>query len=177
MQIITNFRQMPSSKALRDYGESKVAKLEKYYSGIIEAKVTFSSGKTSQKAEVQIKGHGLSIRGQESALDAYAAIDLVVDKLSRQLKKHQEKVKEHKPSAETRKQAAEPVERVPRARRAPEITARQAISAKPIFPDDAILEMEGTRDEFLVFINAETGDVNVLYRRQGGDYGLIEPDR
>ncbi len=185
MQIITSFRQMPSSVALREYGESKVSRLERYFNGLMEAKVTFSAGKTSQKAEVQVKGQGLSLRGEETAQDAYAALDLVVDKLSRQLKKHHEKVKDHKAPAAGRKAKALAVEApAPKASRKsaaparPEIAFRQTVSPKPMFPDDAVLELEGSRkDDFLVFINAETDDVNVLYRRKGGDYGLIEPDR
>lgn len=184
MQIITSFRQMPSSAALRAYGESKVSRLERYFNGLLEARVTFSTGKTSQKAEVQVKGQGVSLRGEETAQDAYAALDLVVDKLSRQLKKHHEKVKEHKAPAAGRKGAdpvpAKAVAR-PSKRRAgvkAEIAVRELVSPKPMFPDDAVLELEGKpKDDFLVFINAETEDVNVLYRRKGGDYGLIEPDR
>lgn len=182
MQIITSFRQMPSSAALREYGESKVSRLERYFNGLIEARVTFSAGKTSQKAEVQVKGQGVSLRGEETAQDAYAALDLVVDKLSRQLKKHHEKVKEHKAPSVARKGAAEApapktVRRKTAARRS-EITVRETVSPKPMYPEDAVLELEGNpKDEFLVFINADSEEVNVLYRRKGGDYGLIEPDR
>ena len=185
MQIVTTFRQMPSSQALKDYGESKVARLEKFFNGIIDAKVTYSAAKTSQKAEVTIIARGATIRGEESAPDAYAALDLVIDKLSRQLRKLSDKVKTHKSVATARvlpeleekktKKKAAPRRAVKKDR--PEIVSIETYALKPLFPDDACLELQQTKEDFLVFINAESNDVNVIFRRRDGHFGLVEPDR
>lgn len=184
MQIVTTFRQMPSSQALKDYGEAKVAKLEKFFNGIIDAKVTYSAAKTSQKAEVTLNARGATIRGEESAPDAYAALDLVIDKLSRQLRKLSDKVKGHKDAVSARivtlvetKTRPKPAAKRPARKDRPEIVAVETYALKPLFPDDACLELAATREDFLVFINAESNDVNVIFRRRDGNFGLIEPDR
>lgn len=187
MQISTTFRQMPASQALREYGESKVARLEKYYNGIIEAKVTFSAEKTSQRAEVSLKTDGPPIRGEASGADAYAALDVVIDKLSRQLRKVQDKQKTHKAGESVKTMEREEAEvKTKRKKKAvssrrrgepAEIVVTKTFAMKPMFPDDAVVQLEQIKDEFLVFINAESYDVNVLYRRNDGQYGLIEPDR
>jgi putative sigma-54 modulation protein len=178
---------MPASQALREYGESKVARLEKYYNGIIDGKVTFSAEKTSQKAEVTLKTDGPPIRGEASGADAYAALDVVIDKLSRQLRKAQDKQKTHKAGASVKTMERTEAEEKPKRKRksarmrrrgeAPEILLTKTFAMKPMFPDDAMIQLEQSADEFLVFINAESYDVNVLYRRTDGHYGLIEPDR
>ena len=182
MQISTTFRQMPSSQALREYGESKVLKLEKFFNGLMEAKVTFSAEKTSQKAEVTITANGIKIRGENSAADAYAALDSVIDKLSRQLRKYQDKLKAHKPALPTKEmyrhevRSSESFE--PESKSAQHtIVSSKSFPLKPMFPDDAVMEMELSDDDFMVFINAETSGVNVIYRRRDGNYGLVEPDR
>jgi putative sigma-54 modulation protein len=186
MQIVTTFRQMASSQALKDYGEAKISKLEKFFSGIIDAKVTYSAAKTSQKAEVTINARGATIRGEESAPDAYAALDLVIDKLSRQLRKLSDKVKGHKDAVsartismveekKTKKKKA--VAKRPIRKERPEIVSVETYALKPLFPDDACLELAASREELLVFINAESNDVNVIFRRRDGNFGLIEPDR
>lgn len=170
---------MPSSQALRDYAETKITKLEKYYSGILDVKVTFSTEKTCQKVEVTLKANGIMIRGEDSASDAYAALDNVVDKLSAQLKKHHDKMKEH-----TNGEASREMNRVeapsPELRESgekPRIVSSRSYPLKPMFPDDAAMQLEQISDDFFVFINADTNGVNVIYRRRDGNYGLVEPDR
>lgn len=177
---------MPSSSALREYGESKIARLEKYYNGILDVKVTFSAGKTSQKAEVTLKANGITIRGEDSASDAYAALDSVIDKLSIQLRKHHDKIKGHQapPAAEvaagkTGARAKAPAAKAkakPARPGKPRITETDSYSLKPMFPDDAIMQMGLSGDDFMVFINAETSGVSVIYRRPDGHYGLVEPE-
>jgi len=179
MQISTNFRQMPSSQPLRDYAESKITKLEKYYNGILDVKVTFSTEKTSQTVEVTLKANGITIRGEDSASDAYAALDNVVDKLSAQLKKHHDKMKGHQLADSTKEMNR--IEVMPRESReageTPQIIPSRSYPLKPMFPDDAAMRLEQIDDDFLVFINADTTGVNVIYRRRDGNYGLVEPDR
>lgn len=178
MQIHTTFRQMPSSQALRSYAESKITKLEKYYNGIIEARVTFAAGKTSQTAEVTIKAGGFTVRGEESASDAYAALDMVIDKLSRQLSKQHDKQKEHRPltGREAGTAAAEAGEEEPRSAQ-PQVIGRKSYSLRPIFTDDAVAQMTQSNEPFLLFVNAETNSVNAIFRRPDGNFGLVEPGR
>ena len=180
MQINTTFRQMPTSPALREYGESKVTRLEKFCSGIMEAKVTFSAEKMSQKAEVTLKANGITIRGEDSAVDAYAALDSVIDKLSRQLRKYQDKIKAHKPGIASKEIYRHEI-RTPASFEGvsskPHIVSSKTFPLKPMFIDDAVMQMELVDDDFMVFINAESSGVNVIYRRRDGNYGLVEPDR
>lgn len=182
MQIATNFRQMPPSQPLREYGESKISKLEKYYNGIMEAKLTFTAEKASQKAEVTLNANGVMIRGESEGADAYAALDTVIDKLSRQLRRYHDKLKTHQPAVATKEmyryevRTPESFERA-RGDGKPAIVSSRTFPLKPMFPDDAVMEMELSDDDFMVFINADTSGVNVIYRRRDGNYGLVEPDR
>jgi len=183
MQIVTTFRQVPTSKPLRDYAELKISKLEKYHQGIIEAKITFSSGKTSHNAEVTLIASGTTIRASESSSDAYSALDLVVDKLSRQLCKFQDKLKTHKAAKnavsadELLEAVSKKKEKIKKRTGKPRIIDYLTFQMKPLFPDDAMLQLDQAGDDFLVFINAESYDVNVIFRRPDGHYGLIVPDR
>lgn len=181
MQVVTTFRQMPASDALREYAEQKLHKLEKYNHGIIEARVAIFAGKTSQGAEVTIKADGFLVRGEETAADAYSAVDLVMDKLARQLRKHHDKEKSHKAQSARREFDAEApkgedFDAEARAD-APSIVSRVTYPLKPLFPDDAVARMEQNDDHFMVFVNADSNTVNAIYRRSDGNYGLVEPDR
>lgn len=176
MQVTTTFRQMPSSDALREYAEGKITKLEKYYQGLIEARIAFSAGKTSQKAEVTVKGNGFRVRGEESAEDAYAALDLVVDKLSRQLRRQHDRLKDHHGTASAKRTVEEgrPRRREASARR--EGLLRLTYAPKPLFLDDALAQLEGEDRYPLLFVNAETGAVNAVFRNADGRVGVIEPE-
>ncbi len=172
MNIIINGRHLDITPALRDYAVNKVRKFEKYLSSITEAVVTLSVEKYRHKAEVLLKANGVMIQAEGVTGEIYSSIDEVVEKLERQTKKYKEKqISQRK---ESRAQAApQPVEAEP----SPEvkIIREKKVAMKPMTPEEAAMQMELIGQDFLVFTNADSGSINVIYRRKDGDLGLIEP--
>ncbi|MDL2270040.1 ribosome-associated translation inhibitor RaiA [Desulfosarcina sp. OttesenSCG-928-A07] len=167
------FKNLESSDALRDYVHDKMGRLEKYFSGPVEASVVLSIEKFRHIAEISITGDRLAIHGKEETEEMYAAIDMIVDKLDAQIKKSKQK---NRFQRERGKFDALPDEGSPEA--ASEESSRvqaHAIEYKPMDVDEAVLQMDLITDQFLVFTNSRTNAVNVLYRRKNGNYGLIEP--
>lgn len=178
MKITVTFRHVRSTVALRRYAEEKIARLDRYLHRPMEAHVVLEVLKKSHRAEIHLIANGTSIFGDEETTDLYSAIDLALDKVERQLKKLAARKKERKAAArpETRgvrlhvlaADASEPGQRaVIRSRRVP---------AKPLSVEEAVLQMDRSRDEFFVFRDASTESLCVLYRRRDGNYGLIEPE-
>lgn len=177
MQISVTFRHMDSSDSLRDYAVSKVERLGKFYDGVVDAYVTLEAEKGRHVARLTLNAAGTQIRAEEISPDMYAAIDMLADKAARQLRKHHDKVKDrHKreaarvASVREGAGAAEPED--PSEERA---FVRKAFPLRPTFPDDAALELERSGLSFFVFLNAETEQVNVVYRLPDGRLGLLEP--
>jgi len=169
--------------AIRDYITKKVSKLERYFDTppTSDVNVRLSVYNNEQRIEVTIPMVGLLLRGEVEHADLYAAIDLVVDKLERQIRKHKTKVNrkfrtDHSPKhifAELEKEAqnnrAQEEEEI-------EIVRTKRFNLKPMDSEEAVLQMDMLDHAFFVFTNAGTGDTNVVYRRRDGRYGLIEPE-
>ena len=162
------------TKAINNYIEEKVSKLEKYLDDNekVEVKALISAKGKAQKVEVTIWSGKYNIRAEESHEDLYAAIDLVVDKLERQLKKYRGKLTSRKsnkdeyvPSIEIEEYFEEEEQTIVR---------RKEIFLKPIDEEEAITQMELLGHSFFVFKNIDTGKINVVYKRKDGDYGVIE---
>jgi putative sigma-54 modulation protein len=178
MQIAVTFRHMDTSEPVRAYAEEKVARVKKYIDEPIDAQVVLSvEKKIRHNAEVTIIAKGITIKGSEETNDMYAAIDAVVDKIERQLKRYKEKIKNHKPSTgrerqvEKRVVAAESLEEG----RTPVIIRSRSIEIKPMSVEEAVMQMDLLNKDFLVFTDDRTEEMNVVYRRQDGNYGLIVP--
>lgn len=179
MQVAVTFRHMEPSTALRDYATEKVVKVKKYLEDPIECHIVLSVEKHRHAAEVTIVADGFKINSQETTADMYSAIDIAVDKIEKQIKKHRDKLRQQRPSrlAETEAAAAEPpAPEAEAAGAAPRIIRAETYRAKPMHPEEALLELEAGGDDFLVFTNAESERISVLYRRKDGTYGLIEPE-
>lgn len=165
--------------AIREYVEKKVAKLERYFTESPEAKVNvnlrFNQDKTS-KVEITIPMPQLVLRAEETNEDMYAAIDLIVDKLERQIRKHKTKVnrkfrEKGNVAAMFTTAVAEPVETDEEEL---EVVRTKIFDLKPMDSEEAILQMNMLGHNFYVFTNAETNRTNVVYKRKDGRYGLIE---
>jgi putative sigma-54 modulation protein len=172
MNIIINGRQLEITPALKNYAEEKIGKFEKYVSNISEAVVTLSVEKYRHKAEVLLKVNGVLIQAEGVTGEVYSALDEVVEKLEKQVKKYKEKLKSYKKGE---KRAAEItstgiVERG-------NIIKHKRFDIKPMSSEEAVDQMELLDKDFFVFSNAISGDINVVYRRKDGNYGLIEPVR
>ncbi|WP_456432010.1 ribosome hibernation-promoting factor, HPF/YfiA family [Thermosulfuriphilus sp.] len=172
MQINVTFRRLDPSQGLKDYAVKRLGKLAKYFGGPTEINVILTTEKFRQIAEVVITGNGLNLNGKEETNDMYSAIDLVVDKMERQLRRHREKVKSHKGRGPGRSvsEVSAPVETEER-----EVVVER-VTAKPLSLEEAIDQLELMGYQFLVFVNADTETLNVLYRRSDGHYGLIQPE-
>ncbi|MDQ7782806.1 MAG: ribosome-associated translation inhibitor RaiA [Desulfomonilaceae bacterium] len=177
MELSVTFRHMEPSDALRDYVQDRTNKLTKYIDRPLDSQVTLSVQKFRQIADVVINADGIRIAGQETHEDMYAAIDLVMDKIERQVKKYREKIRNHKPSSgraiKWRRDIYE--QESFESDREPMVVRTENYFVKPMSVDEAAMQMDLSQQEFLVFNNASTQTVNVLYRRKDGNYGLIVP--
>jgi putative sigma-54 modulation protein len=155
--------------------EDKIGKLEKYFTPETEVHVTLSVEKERQKIEVTIPVKGNIIRSEQVSNDMYVSIDLVEEIIERQLKKYKTKLVEQKQSNNFFKQ--EYIERDFQEEEEIKIIRSKKFDIKPMYPEDACVQMELLGHSFFVFNNAETDEINVVYKRKGGTYGLIEPDK
>jgi putative sigma-54 modulation protein len=177
MQLAVTFRHMEPSEALKNYVQDRTAKLSKYIDKPVESQVTLSVHKFRQIVDVVISVDGLRIAGQEAHEDMYAAIDLVMEKIERQVKKYREKIRKHKPlqGREIRWRRDIYEQDSFEDDREAVVVRTENYFVKPMSVDEAAMQMDLSQQEFLVFNNASTQTVNVLYRRKDGNYGLIVP--
>lgn len=180
MQITTTFRHMESSDALKSYAAEKLDRVQKYIDEPIVAQVFLTVEKIRHIAEVTITARGITIKASEETNDMYAALDAVIDKIERQLRRYKERIKDHKPAAESEERkvkktilTAESIEQ----QQEPVIIKSKTFSIKPMSVEEAVMQMDLLHKDFLVFTDAATEDINVIYRRKDGNYGLIEPQK
>ncbi|NJD69379.1 MAG: ribosome-associated translation inhibitor RaiA, partial [candidate division NC10 bacterium] len=177
MQMTLTTRNIEMTDALRRYAEEKIARLQKFVNQITSVHVILSVEKHRQIAEVTLHVREHTIRGEESSSDLYSAIDLVADKLERQILRYKDKIVEHSGRGRGRSHASEaavPTEGESLTDDDPRIVKTKRFAVKPLAPDEAAVQMSLLGHNFFVFRNARTHEVNVLYRRRDGDYGLIE---
>lgn len=177
MQLSVTFRHMEPSEALKNYVQERTSKLTKYIDRPLECQVILSVHKFRNIVDVIINVDGLRIAGQEEHEDMYAAIDLVMDKIERQVKKYREKIRKHKPiQGKEIKWRRDIYEQDSfEDDREPVVVRTENYFVKPMSVEEAAMQMDLSQQEFLVFNNASTQTVNVLYRRKDGNYGLIVP--
>jgi len=180
MQVMTTFRHMEQSEALKAYVEEKLERVNKYIDEPISAQVYFSVEKIRHIVEIVITGRGITTKASEATNDMYAAVDMVLDKIERQLKRYKEKLKDHKPGSSSNGRTvskkilkAESLESSPE----PVVITTRIETAKPMAVEEAVMQMDLLHKDFLVFADAGSGEINVLYRRKDGNFGLIEPHR
>lgn len=171
MNIIVNGRHLEITPALRSYAEEKIGKFEKYLSNISEAVVTLGVEKYRHKAEVLLKVNGVLIQAEGVTGEVYSSIDGVVEKLEKQVKKYKEKHHDHRKGEKRAVEEAAPPQEKGR------IIKHKRHDMKPMAPDEAVHQMDLLDKAFFVFINDKSGDINVVYLRNDGNYGLIEPTK
>ncbi len=154
---------------------SKLDKLDRFFSPETQVRVTLSVEKDRQRIEVTIPVRDGIIRSEQVSNDMYISLDLVEEVIERQLKKYKNKIvdRHQDPGNAFRQEFLDqdylPEEEI-------RISRRKQFDMKPMYPEDACLEMELLGHDFYLFCNAETEQLNVVYKRKGGTYGLIEPD-
>jgi putative sigma-54 modulation protein len=179
MQIAVMFKNTEPSEHLKGYVSEKLNRLDKYLYNPAEANVVLLVEKHRHIAEVNITGDRLNIVGKEETGDMYSAIDMVVDKIEKQIKKSKEKTRERRTGGgkgRGREAVAETGSpSLPGESRDMANLHVTHIDYKPMHVEDAMMQLELLTDNFLVFTNARSDQVNVLYRRKDGGFGLIQP--
>lgn len=175
MNITVNGRNVEITPALKSYSEEKIGKFDRYLSNISEAVVTLSVQKHRQRAEVLIRANGFLIQAESTTEELYSAIDEVADKLDRQIKKIKEKLSSHRVGENVKAKLAPHEAPEPADDEMGVIIKRKSFDMKPMQADEAAMQMEMLGKNFFVFTNAENSEINVLYKRTDGNYGLIEP--
>jgi len=179
MQCSFTFRHMDSSEEIKDYAREKLQRLEKYVDAPMDVQVVCTQEKHRHRVEVLLRADGLSVAGEEETVDFLSAIDAVVDNLERQLKKQKKKFKQYKEGNEDRgwRFRMEVIAgEVEEEGREPQVIVSRNLFAKPMSVEEAVMQMRLTDNEFVVFTDSSTGQVNVLYRRKDGNLGLIKPE-
>lgn len=174
MKFVIVGKNIEVTPGLKSAVEDKIGKLERYFTPETEIHVTLSVEKERQKIEVTIPVKGSIIRSEQVSNDMYVSIDLVEEIIERQLKKYKNKLVDQKQSANFFKK--EFIEKEYMEEEDIQIIRNKKFDIKPMYPEDACIQMELLGHNFFVFCNAETDQVNVVYKRKGNTYGLIEPE-
>jgi putative sigma-54 modulation protein len=189
MQLNITFRHFDPIDSLKNYAKEKVERAEKYLERAGEAHVVLSLERHLHHADITIHSGAFVLRGREKSEDMYASIDLAMDKIERQLRRYKERLKHHHGRERVHHRAglangvkvrhdvveiATP-EKEPHPDNAqPRIVRSTELLVKPLGVEEAVMQMDLLNNDFLVFTNATTHELNVVYRRKDGHYGLIE---
>jgi putative sigma-54 modulation protein len=176
MIVSVTFRNAEGESWQKGYVDEKLQKLKKYVDNAVEARVILSVEKFRNVAEINLAANGLNINAKEEEKDMHLAIDNAVVKIERQLKKHKEKIREHKNSSMREDgaagggTAAEDLEDSSGI----EVVSVRSLVLKPMSMDDAVMELETAKNRFVVYRDSTTENINVLYRQEDGKFALIE---
>ena len=179
MNIALTFKNFEPSDHLRRYAERRFAKLGRFLHKAenVEMTVVLVVDKFRHKADVQLSGDGVSIAAMEQSSDMYATVDMVLDKLEVQLKKHVERMKEKRRTGRAVTDNGESAVFFDGQDHAsPLVIVEENVEPKPMFAEEAALQLEQRDEVVLVFFNAETERVNVMYRNKQGGFALIDPN-
>lgn len=172
MQVSVTFRHIDATESLKKHAIDKIEHLKKYLDDSASAHAVLSTEKLAQRADIQVSSHGVMMRGKEDSSDLYNSIDRAVEKLETQIKRYKDKLVNHKPRTGTRmkiKFDTFETNSVPSS-----IVETKEVEARPMMVDEACMQMDLLGSEILVFLNAKTEHMNILYRKKGQKYGLIE---
>ncbi|MBE5966683.1 MAG: ribosome-associated translation inhibitor RaiA [Lachnospiraceae bacterium] len=174
MRYIISGKNIDVTEGLKTAVYEKIGKLERYFTPDTEVHVTLSTEKERQKIEVTIPVKGNIIRAEQASSDLYVSIDLVEEIIERQLRKYKNKIIDNKQAASSfnQKYVDDEYEEDDTIK----IVKTKKFAIKPMDPEEACVQMELLGHSFFVFRNSQTDEVNVVYKRKGNTYGLIEPE-
>jgi putative sigma-54 modulation protein len=177
MQLIIQGKNIEVTDRLEEYIEKKVGKLDRYLPTITEARMELSvedarSAKDRQVAQLTVRSKGTLLRAEDRTADMFTSIDAVVDKMYRQIVRYKGK----RYGRGRGPGEIPPVEEVEEEEEAPRIVRTKRFQVSPMDEEEAVEQMELLGHDFFVFFNVNTNEVNVIYRRKDGNYGLIEPE-
>ncbi len=174
MDTHLTFRRMESTDAIKEYTENKLEKIKKYVQEPLGIHVIFSKERFQYLIEINLSGNGLDLHAEDRNEDLYAAIDLVMDKVEKQLRRLRDKRK-NKKSPNHNRSFKVAVLAQDSSEKSPRVIRSKAFIATPLSVTEAMEELEGNSKSFLVFTNAETSRINILYKQEDGNFGLIDP--
>jgi len=175
MQTSVTFKNLDSSENLKSYVADKLDRFDRLLNNPAEAKVVLSVEKFRHIAEINIIGDKLNINGKEETNDMYSAIDMVLDKLEKQIKRSKQKIRGRRKNAKARAKRTISYETSSFEDETEGQIKIKNIEYKPMDIEEAVLQLDLVSYNFLVFTNARTEKTNVLYRRKDGHLGLIQP--
>ncbi len=175
MQTSVTFKNLGPSENLKTYVSEKLDRLDKYLDNPAEANVVLTVQKFRHIAEINLIGDRLSINGKDETNDMYSAIDLALGKLEKQIKKSKQKIRERRSGVNPRTKDISDDDTATFDEDLSDQIRIKNIEYKPMDIEEAIMQMDLVNNNFLVFTNARTNQVNVIYRRKDGHYGLIQP--
>ncbi|MHB1127707.1 MAG: ribosome hibernation-promoting factor, HPF/YfiA family [Bacillota bacterium] len=173
MNVIVRGKNIQITDGLRSYVEKRIGKLEKYFENIEEAQVTLAVEKERHIVEVTVPLDGIILRGEEETGDMYGSVDLVMEKLEKQIAKFKTRLAK-KLRNQGMRDLGQDNGHIPEEE--PKVMRTKRFAIKPMPLEEAIMQMNLIGHSFFVFSNADTEEVNVIYRRKDGNYGLIEPE-
>ena len=179
MEIYVRGDKVKVTKAIGDYAKEKLGRIEKYIgdSDSVRATVMINVKGHNQKVEVTIPLKNVILRAEETRDDLYAAIDVVADKLERQIRKNKTKLQSKKMKDIFSKDfMLEAIEKVDDEENSDKIVKRKKVEVKPMSEEEAILQMELLEHQFYIFKDSETNNIAVVYKRKEGNYGIIESE-
>jgi putative sigma-54 modulation protein len=175
MQLDITFKNIDSTDALKDYAAKRLSKLDKYIDRPSEVHAVLSVEKRRHTADITLSADGVVINAVEITEDMYSAIDMVMDKLERQVKKHKEKLQGKKGQAKAQFEAAEeaPAPKAAKGRKKVKVAYERNYFMKPMSTDEAIDQM-GAEGDFIIYQNTDTKQVNLVYRKADGSLAVVE---
>ena len=176
MNVTVIAKNIELTPALKESVEKKISKLSRYFESDVEARATLNVQKNRQIVEVTIPFNGVILRGEESTDDMYKSIDLVEDKLERQIRKQKTKLSRKNSGGSLRFPSFNASDIKDDHEDEAKIVKTKRFNVKPMSADEAILQMELLGHSFFVYEDADTSKVHVMYKRKDGDYGLIESE-
>ncbi len=183
MRMIISGRHLDITDAIRNYAEKKIGRIKKYFDNIMEVDVTLSAVHSKVEgdkhtADVLLFANGTKLKATASDSVLYAAIDEVIDILEAQVKKYKDKLKNRQHHQANPKEIAAKafsLDNLEKTKEDTVVVKSRLISPKPMSLEEAILQMESMEQNFYAFMNFQTEQLNVIYKRSDGDYGHIEP--
>jgi len=179
MKFIIRGRNIEITDALKDYTTKRLSKLEKYIDDVKEAQVALSIEGEDHKVEVTIPLNGIILRGEEMSDDMYSSIDMVEEKLEKQIEKYKTRLYRSNRGAGLKKALAEEIKKeLDKGKKIEQfkVVRSKRFALKPMDVEEAIMQMNLLGHSFFVFFNPQSEEVNVVYKRKDGNFGLIEPD-
>lgn len=174
MKINVRSRKNEVTPAMREYAEKRLEKFDKMLGGVDEVSVLHNAVKDTHTVEVTMYVDNVILRGETSGESMYACIDMVVEKLERQVRKHKTKLAKRFRSGASKRELN--IVEVPEVEHEVELVKTKTFERKPYAVEDAIMQMELLGHDFFAFINVETDEVNVVYKRKDGNIGMLKPE-